>query len=64
MHHQFDDMLGNVPTHIIIQAQARQNNFRIIAQFLRLVGKVIRVHTDAVAANKPGTKRGIEVRSP
>src|SRR6056297_1072975 len=55
--HQLDQFAGDVGAHAIVGAAAGQDHLRVEADVLRLVGQVVRVHADAVAADQAGAER-------
>jgi GDP-L-fucose synthase len=48
------DLVGDVGAHAVVDAPAGQDHLGVVADLLRLVGQVVRVHADAVAAHQPG----------
>ena len=43
---------GNISAHVIVQPPAGKNDFWMIAYRLCLVGKIVRIDADAVAADQ------------
>ena len=54
--HGFDELGDHVGAHAVIQAATGQDDLGVVAHGLGLVGEVIRVHANAVAADQTGTK--------
>ena len=50
----FDGLLGDELAHAIVDAPPGQDDLRVVAQHLCLVGQVVRVDTDAVATHQTG----------
>ena len=55
--HQAHGLAGHVGAHAVVGAAPGQDHVRVVAHFLRLVGEVVRVHADAVAADQAGAER-------
>ena len=55
--HTLYDLRNNIRRHAIVNAPSRQNHMRVVAELLRFVGQVVRVHADTMAANQPWAKR-------
>src|SRR3546814_1079371 len=55
--HQLDHPLGNVAAHGVVDPAPGQDHVRVVADLLRLVGQVVGVHADAVAADQAGAER-------
>src|SRR6056297_2699392 len=55
--HQFDQFAGDVGAHAVVGAAAGQDHLGVEADVLGLVGQVVRVHADAVAADQTGAER-------
>ena len=55
--HQLDHLPGHVATHAVVDAPSCEDDFGVVADFLCLVGEVVRVHADAVAADEAGAER-------
>src|SRR5690606_17924954 len=55
--HALDQLRHHVLAHTVVQPTAGQNDFRVIADGLRLVRQVIRVHANAVPAHQAGPER-------
>src|SRR5574344_544707 len=51
--HELDNPSRHIFSHSVIHATAGQNDFRIIPIPLGTLGQVIRIHPNAVSANKP-----------
>jgi len=52
--HEFDGGVGHMDCHVVVDAPARKDDLWVVAHFLRFVGQVVGVHTDAVAADQAG----------
>ena len=50
----FDGLLGDELAHAVVDATTGQNDLRVVAQHFGLVGQVVRVHANAVAAHQTG----------
>jgi hypothetical protein len=55
--HQLDHALRHVATHAVVDAAPGQDHLRVVADLLRLVGQVVRIHADAVAADQARPER-------
>src|SRR5690606_32904170 len=55
--HGLDQLRDHIFAHSVIKATACQDNFRVIADGLRLVRQVVRIHAYAVAADQTGAER-------
>src|SRR6056297_2433064 len=55
--HQLDQFAGDVGAHAVVGAAAGQDHLRVEADVLGLVGQVVRIHADAVAADQAGAER-------
>ena len=55
--HVLDGLLGDELAHAVVDAPPRQDHLRVIADHVGLVGQVIRVDADAVAADQAGPER-------
>ncbi len=53
MDHLLHRLLGDEFSHAVVDPAARQDNLGNVADFLRLVGKVVGVNPDAVPAHEP-----------
>ena len=47
----------NISAHVVVDAPAGQDDLRVIADRLRLVGQVVRIDADAVAADQARPER-------
>ncbi|MCY1559918.1 hypothetical protein D9M68_970020 [compost metagenome] len=45
-----------MPAHAVVDAAPGQDHVRVVADLLGLVGQVIRVHADAMAADQAGAE--------
>ncbi len=54
--HHLDGAVRRVCGHVVIDSAARQNNLRVVAHLLGLVGQVVRIHADAVPADQARAK--------
>jgi len=54
--HELDDFVGHIAGHAVVDAAAGEDDFGVVADFLRLVREVIGINPDAVAADQAGTK--------
>ena len=52
--HQANDLGSDIKTHVVVDPAAGEDHRRVITDFLRLVGQVIRIDADAMAADQPG----------
>ena len=50
--HLLDGLLGNEFTHAVIDAPAGQDDLRVVAQHVGLVGQVVGIDADAMAADQ------------
>mmetsp|Transcript_39155 Transcript_39155/g.91820 ORF Transcript_39155/g.91820 Transcript_39155/m.91820 type:complete len:403 (+) Transcript_39155:568-1776(+) len=50
--HLLDGLLGDELAHAVVDAPAGQDDLRVVAQHVGLVGEVVGVHADAVAAHQ------------
>jgi hypothetical protein len=50
--HLLDGLLGDELAHAVVDAPAGQDDLRVVAQHLGLVGQVVGVDADAVAAHQ------------
>ena len=57
LRHQLDDLAGDVERHVVVEAPAREDHLRVVADLLRLVRQVVRVHADAVPADQARAER-------
>ena len=55
--HRLDQLAGHIRAHPVIDTPPGQDDLRVIAYRLGLVGQVIRVHPDAVPADQPRLER-------
>ena len=55
--HELDDLARHIQRHVVVQTTPREDHFRVVANFLRLVRQVVRVHADAVATHQARTER-------
>ena len=55
--HLLDGLLGNEFSHVVVDAPPGEDHLRVVAEHLRLVGEVIGVDADAVAADQAGAER-------
>ena len=55
--HQLDGLLGDELAHAVVDAPAGEDDLRVVAEHLGLVGQVVRVDADAVAADQAGPER-------
>jgi hypothetical protein len=55
--HELRHLLRDIDAHVVVDAPAREDHFRVVADRLRLVGEVVRIDTDAVAADEPRAER-------
>ena len=55
--HGLDQLTGHIRAHPVIDTPPGQDDLRVIAYRLGLVGQVIRVHPDAVPADQPRLER-------
>ena len=55
--HQAHDLARDVQRHVVVDAPAREDHLRVVADLLRLVRQVIRVDADAVAADEARPER-------
>ena len=51
--HELHRLIGHVTGHAVVDAPPRQYDLGVVTHLLGLVGQVIGVHTDAVAAHQP-----------
>ncbi len=56
-HHQADHFAGDVAAHPVVGTAASEDHVRVVTDFLRLVGQVIRIDADAVAAHQARAER-------
>src|SRR5699024_2700159 len=56
-HHQLDHLMGYVASHVVVGTPPGENQVGVMADLRRLVGEVIRIDADAVAADQTGPKR-------
>nr|GEU28556.1 hypothetical protein [Tanacetum cinerariifolium] len=56
-HHFLDGFFGHELGHAVVNAAPGQDHVRVVAQHFRLVGQVIRIDADAVAAHQAGAER-------
>ena len=54
---ELDDLGGEVAAHAVIGAAAGEDHFRVVADLLGLVGEVVGVDANAVAADEAGAER-------
>ena len=54
--HQLDGVARGVAAHVVVDAPPRQNDLRVVAHHLRLVGEVVRVYANAVPAHQAGAE--------
>src|SRR5690625_1949656 len=54
--HKAQHFTGHVAAHAVVGAASGQDHFGVKAALLGLVGQVVRVHADAVAADQAGLK--------
>ena len=57
LHHEADDLGRHVQSHVVVDAPARQDHLRVVAHLLGLVGQVVGIDADAVAADQAGPER-------
>ena len=50
--HEFDDFVGHVAGHAVVDPAAGEDDFGVVADLLRLVGQVVGIDADAVAADQ------------
>ncbi len=50
--HAPEDLARDIHGHVVVQAPAREDHLGVVADLLRLVRQVVRVHTDAVTAHE------------
>ena len=55
--HQLDHLVGHVAAHAVVGAATGQDDLRVVAHLCRLVGQVVRIHADAVAADQARPER-------
>jgi hypothetical protein len=55
--HQPEHLVGDIATHAVVGAAPGQDHLGVVADLLRLVGQVVRIHADAVAADQAGAER-------
>ena len=55
--HQANDLAGDVQRHVVVDAPAREDHLRVVADLLRLVRQVVGIDADAVAADEAGPER-------
>src|SRR5690606_21137461 len=54
LRHQLDHGVGDVGAHVVVDSSTRKNYFRAVSQALCLVGEVIGIYTNAMAADQAG----------
>ncbi len=54
--HELDGFVGHVGGHAVVQTPAGQDDLGVVADLLCLVGEVVRIDADAVAAHQAGTE--------
>jgi len=54
--HGFNQLGYNIGAHAVIEPAPGENDFRVVADGLGFVGKVVRINTDTMSAHKPGTE--------
>ena len=54
--HLLDGLFGDVLAHAVVDATAGQDDLRVVAQHVGLVGEVVRIDADAVAAHQARTE--------
>ena len=52
----FDRLFGDELAHAVVDAAASEDDFRVVAQFLRLVGEIVGVYANAVATDQARTE--------
>ena len=57
LEHRFDYIVGHEGSHAIIDAPAGEDHLRVETNGFSLVGEIIRINTDAVAANQARAER-------
>ena len=55
--HGLYQFAGHVAAHAVVDAAAREDDFRVVADGLGLVGKVVGVYADAVPTHQAGPER-------
>ena len=55
--HQAHHLSRHVGAHAVVDATTGEDHFRVVADFLRFVGEVIRIDADAVSAHQSGAER-------
>jgi hypothetical protein len=56
LQHQLDHLPGDVAAHAVVDAPAGEDDFGVVADFLRLVGQVVGIDADAVATDEAGAE--------
>ena len=56
LQHQLDGVAGHIARHVVVDAAASQDDLRVVAHGLGLVGEVVGVHANAVAADQAGAE--------
>src|SRR5690606_20224617 len=53
LNHQLRNPIGYVERHVVIDTAAGEDHLWVIADLLRLVREVVRIHSDAMATHQP-----------
>ena len=54
--HELDDFVGHIAGHAVVDAASGKDDFGVVTDLLRLVGQVVGIDADAVAAHQAGAK--------
>ena len=52
-----ESLLRDVGTHAVVDAATSEDHLRVIAEHLRLVSQIVRIHADAMPTHETGPKR-------